>query len=389
MVERKSSVLATCRLLVVLWCLPLQISSFATRSRNRSFKPIFRSAESSFFTSLSSNCFFNDLVDRFQGDFDNYHQFQSDQEQQLQPGEGGGHEHIHATLLPLSRQTSEELTRSGCLILKRNNSTHLTPSTSVHCILAAYYFGGVPSNIFRFRLYVLEPCSEESGRDETWANKKRPENNSKVLLKLYSICPELVSSFRAIADEPTTWETHLDAFCKRKQDQFFNFDPSAGESNGNNQTTEFQLFTELEGCDVLWTIEHDAKRHAYYTGSLPLDENVIDDDSFHAVMINETGPILPSTVNVGKQIRVKDELSLTAHRLWINDRGFDVKTGEFLYGNRRGIPYILDRVATFVTSRALEDDDDEGKEKQETFLSRKLVDEGDGVNLEWTLVNDS
>jgi hypothetical protein len=68
----------------------------------------------------------------------------------------------------------------------------------------------------------------------------------------------------------------------------------------------------------------------------------------------------------GKRILIKDELSLWKNEFWINDRGYDpdavaeeeVEVDEsrngvgimpFVYGNRRGIPYKLERVSCIST----------------------------------------
>jgi hypothetical protein len=45
------------------------------------------------------------LSDWFQGDFDNYAQVVEDRKQKLEPREGGGHEHFHCTLVPVTEST--------------------------------------------------------------------------------------------------------------------------------------------------------------------------------------------------------------------------------------------------------------------------------------------
>ena len=95
----------------------------------------------------------------------------------------------------------------------------------------------------------------------------------------------------------------------------------------------------------------------------------------------------------GKRILIKDELSLWKDEFWINDRGYDPdakdsdtttekqetdsnKTGNetsmpFVYGNRRGVPYKLQRVSNFRVDTSL------GIER----VSAKS-------DLEWTLGED-
>ena len=40
---------------------------------------------------------------------------------------------------------------------------------------------------------------------------------------------------------------------------------------------------------------------------------------------------------------VRDDVALWPDALWVNDRG-STSTGEYVYGNCRGVPYKLDRV---------------------------------------------
>jgi hypothetical protein len=96
----------------------------------------------------------------------------------------------------------------------------------------------------------------------------------------------------------------------------------------------------------------------------------------------------------GKRILIKDELSLWEDEFWINDRGYDpdadiieIPEGAhnmkdsgglpYVYGNRRGIPYKLQRVAC-MTSRYENQDVDA---PTRLILSREVV----SSELEWTL----
>jgi hypothetical protein len=136
----------------------------------------------------------------------------------------------------------------------------------------------------------------------------------------------------------------------------------------------------LEGCDVLWDPNWDPLKHTYlYTNDYGDDTNCGESTaaadalvqpalpagkSCHATM--EAGPagaIVDSISLIpGKRILIKDELSLWKDDFWINDRGYDPdeilenQTGNafdgvdmpFVYGNRRGVPYKLQRVSNFV-----------------------------------------
>ena len=95
-------------LLLFLLLLPAAAAFSPSRLPDRpaafSHRPSFpssSSALSSSSSSSSSSAFLADLASRFQGDFDNYAQVVSDRAEGLLPGEGGGHEHIHCTLVPV------------------------------------------------------------------------------------------------------------------------------------------------------------------------------------------------------------------------------------------------------------------------------------------------
>ena len=86
------------------------------------------------------------------------------------------------------------------------------------------------------------------------------------------------------------------------------------------------------------------------------------------------GVKLESQLQPGTYLQVQDELSLWEDELWINDRGYDAETKVMVYGNWRGIPYKMKRVASLFG-----DCDDENGEVGN--WRRSVVDS----SLEWTL----
>jgi hypothetical protein len=58
--------------------------------------------------------------------------------------------------------------------------------------------------------------------------------------------------------------------------------------------------------------------------------------------------IVDSTIIPGMKLRILDQLSLYEGVFYINDRGLDPETGDFIYGNQRGVPYRLERVARLI-----------------------------------------
>lgn len=213
-----------------------------------------------------------DLLHQFSGDFDNYNQVVQDREKNLLPREGGGHEQIHCTLIPLSSTTR----------------------------LAAFYFDGNPSKIFRFRYYQL------------FVN----ESNESVNMKLYTLNPLLEQELRATRDA-TEWPR-----------VFQEFDSEDDEP----------LVTELLKCDVQWSRDMHPIQHKYAT------RHFTSGDSFHAIMIHGEALVNSTMIPDGQEILIRDQLSLSDNKFWIHDRGYNPETGDYIYGNQRGVPYQLERV---------------------------------------------
>jgi hypothetical protein len=247
----------------------------------------------------NNDCLWEALRGRFQGDFDNFKQVLQDRSEGLLPREGGGHEHIHCTLVPVA-----------------NNAR-----------LAAFYFDGRPDAIFRFRYYQLVPfVSDESAIVA-------------VDTILYTLNAELEKQLRTFSSDPLTWPAIFNAF------------PS-----GNRTIL-------LPKCDVRWSWNMDPVLHAYAADYSALSHQ---EPGIHAVMVYGEA-LVESQMMPGRQILIKDQLSLWSDELWIHDRGYDPDTGKFIYGNQKGVPYRLERVA------AMTHDADR--------LDRQVATQ----NLEWTL----
>jgi len=361
--------------------------------------------------------FFNHLKKRFQGDFDNYHQCKSNEKKGLFPGEGSGHEHIHATIIPLSSKLCDELIQ---LDQNRHEDGPFHPTLTAidktmkpyknmmgledlsplptnimpsfySFVLAAYYMDGEPSKIFRFRLYSLLPTTVGTQKIDTKTKNNNNQQeayheNLNVLLKIYTVDPTIMLQIRLNARSPEKWENILQN--------------SLNHENANNteqSQTPNNLFQLLQGCNVLWAPSYNPKRHSYLfdvdfesqnncTCSITNDISLmLEDGSFHAIMLNETGAIVDSMMSPGKRIRIQDELSLwgePSSALWINDRGFDADSGDFIYGNRKGVPYKMDRVAWFQSR----EDNDQNNDNMGINM-RVPVKDGPGKELLWTLGN--
>jgi len=269
-----------------------------------------------------------ELVRRFQGDFDNYNQVLRDRERGLLPREGGGHENIHCTLLPLTQNTR----------------------------LAAFYFDGTPSAIFRFRFYELRPHYDYTPTSE--------ESVAAVDTVLYTLHPDLEIQLRKASENPLMWPGIFNSFREKE-----------------NRT---QL---LPRCDVRWSWDRDPILHAYASDDAE-DETQTGAHTgrgIHAVMVHGQA-LVESQMLPGQQILIKDQLSMWPDALWIHDRGLDPETGNFIYGNQRNVPYALDRVADFTHCHDNDEEDVGGKSQEQqstsTFLLRRRVVHPD---LAWTL----
>jgi hypothetical protein len=134
----------------------------------------FQTGESS---SDDSNNYFRHLVSQFQGDFDNYHQVLRDRHHALTPAEGGGHEHIHCTLVPCPQSAVSK---------KQHHQKD-------QWILAAFYFNGNPRQIFRFRMYKLVSPKDDD-------NNNNKIDDERVRMKLHTLSPGLEKQLRQYSD---------------------------------------------------------------------------------------------------------------------------------------------------------------------------------------------
>ena len=254
-------------------CSPLK-SSICHANRNEAVVTV-SSPTSSHDEGHSKTDLWDELLSRFQGDFDNYNQVVQDRKDGMLPREGGGHEHIHCSLVPVSEDSR----------------------------LAAFYFDGDPSAIFRFRFYKLIPDVEKNSVDTV----------------LYTLDPDLEGIIRQCPN-PLQWKTIFE------------------EQNGKERVTE------LKDCDVRWSWVLDPVQHAYAA-----THNKDKEPGIHAVMVHGEA-IVESQMMPGVQILIRDQLSLWDEELWIHDRGFEPSTMKFIYGNQKEIPYRLERVADMPAS---------------------------------------
>ena len=328
-----------------------------------------------------ASSYYNNLLSHFRGDFDNYEQVVNDRRHGLTPGEGGGHEHIHCTLVPCPQYTTTAIddVRDGM------------HQEQIQWVLAAFYFNANPRQIFRFRVYQLHPPAS---------------NGKQVRMKLHTLLPHLERQLRQCSDEPCIWWKEVwNVWCQDSKNV-------TEKMMGKDEWGTFQtigvptMVSPLLGCDVLWDPNWDRSKHSYlyvdeYGGSQSSKEasspQLPTGQSCHATMeAGSKGAIVDSISLIpGKRILIKDELSLWRDEFWINDRGYDpdviiqeIEGDEmseqdsqgmpFVYGNRKGVPYKLQRVSDFENLKQTHLNADI---ESSISLKRVIVNSG----LEWTL----
>jgi hypothetical protein len=318
-------------------------SSLSTSPESASMPSIHNKGEEENQTEDSS--LWDALLDRFQGDFDNYAQVVDDRAQGLLPREGGGHEHIHCVLVPVNADSR----------------------------LAAFYFDGVPGAIFRFRYYHLVPTDTADSGGYDPASSSSSSSLPLVDTVLYTLHPDLEKQLRQCPD-PLEWPK-----------LFHNFSPPPSSTSDSTDIADPKI-TLLEACDVRWSWKRDPIQHAYAAAVEHDNENSNDDGTnansksgIHAVMVHGSATV-QSQMMPGQDILIKDQLSLWRDTFWIHDRGYDPETMAFIYGNQRGVPYRLQRV-TKVNDVNADADVPEQDQQQKPKNRRVVVD----PSLAWTL----
>jgi len=152
-------------------------------------------------------------------------------------------------------------------------------------VLASYYFNGQPDAVFRERLYALEalPCDEQFERCVRMSIYKLRESTTARLRAGGGVGSSDVSFFSADDLADTLQVRDADVFWRRVGDRF----------EGHMRTESIDVISE----------------------------------------------------RTGQLLRVRDDVALWADALWVNDRGSDAATGEYVYGNIHGVPYKMQRVA--------------------------------------------
>lgn len=153
-------------------------------------------------------------------------------------------------------------------------------------VLATYYFNGQPEVVFRQRLYALDALAADA------------QFGSCVRMGIYRIRPETAARLREAG--------------------------GAGGTPGALTLSAADVSEELRvpGADVFWRRCGERLEARMRTDSVTL--------------ASERDPT--------QNLVIRDDVALWDDALWVNDRGSDAETGEYVYGNIHGVPYKMARV---------------------------------------------
>ena len=237
------------------------------------------------------------LARRFDGHFDNYDQVITDRAAGLEPGPGGGHEHIHALIRPLI------LDDRGLPL----------------ALIAVYYFEGQPGALFRVRCYTLAGDGRDDAADDV--------DEEVVEMRLWRLPAALVAGVRKAAGEANDADAGV-VYAAARAPQ--------GLLASDGRGLDLSACIELTGCEVRWRMTSSVVSSPSGGGG----GGGGGDGSDGELVAEMTGGgcTVESERSPGEFIRVTDDLRLDDDVLWINDCGYDME-GNFVYGNQRGVPY--------------------------------------------------
>ena len=152
--------------------------------------------------------------------------------------------------------------------------------SSTQHVLASYYFNGQPEMIFRQRLYALDAVRN----DEQFGDCVR--------MSIFRLRDSTAQQVPAALSGSVTF--------------------SAADVSGE---------LHVPGADVFWR-----RRGERFEGHM------------------RTSAIKVISERSGREMIVRDDVVLWPDALWVNDRGSDAETGEYVYGNIHDVPYKMRRV---------------------------------------------
>jgi hypothetical protein len=200
--------------------------------------------------SLHASSVLSRFLSQFRGHFDNHEQVETEKLAGLTPREGGGHEHIHCSLQPVT--------------------LHDRPQGQY--VLASYYFNGDPDAVFRERLYAFD----ELPRD--------PQFGTCVRMRIYKMRLSTAERLRAgMTLNDVAWSAAEDLHASLHVPEADVFWRWCGERfEGSMRTQSIEIISERSGRairvrddvalwqDALWVNDRatDAETGAYVYGNI-------------------------------------------------------------------------------------------------------------------------
>ena len=156
-------------------------------------------------------------------------------------------------------------------------------------VLATYYFNGQPGAVFRERLYAFDAVADDE------------QFGACVRMSIYKLREPVAAQLRAAGG--------LSGYSA--DDVVFTAERDVAEEQ------------RVQGADVFWRWCGERFEGEMRTESITI--------------VSERDPDL--------EIVVRDDVALWTDALWVNDRGHDAVTGEYVYGNIHSVPYKMQRVS--------------------------------------------
>mmetsp|Transcript_3069 Transcript_3069/g.6146 ORF Transcript_3069/g.6146 Transcript_3069/m.6146 type:complete len:264 (+) Transcript_3069:86-877(+) len=194
-------------------------------------------------------------------------------------GNYNNHSQYLADSWNLKNQVSHE--HIHCLIERLKGN-----SNQAEIFLARYFFPCFLPKLFRIRVYIISPCE--------FSTKEKPITKMEIIRN-----PEKNMALRKKKNQPL------------KHGKIYNF----------------QTGISLPHCYIFWKRKSIKKKKARL--------------NFHGFMENQGCTIFSSSLF--SFLHIKDNLILTPHSFFVNDRGFK-EDGDLLYGNASGISFQMGRV---------------------------------------------
>ena len=249
----------------------------------------------------------DDFLSQFHGHFDNHAQTVANEAEGLYPREGGGHEHIHCMLTPVDIEDA-------------------APPANRRHVLATYYFNGNPFAVFRERLYGFDALAED------------PQFGPCVRMSIYRLRECTTARLRAATAAAAAAAAGGDAAASSRSSE------SEGEGGGSSSSSGSGSGSSGSGAS---SIDPAVFSAADLDASLRIPEADVFwrwcGERYEGEMRTPSIEIV-SERDPSQTLRVTDDVAFWGDALWVNDRGCDATTGEYVYGNVRSVPYKMARV---------------------------------------------